>query len=93
MQRPLGEPHVVLIGVGEAEDPGATVTRSALVPELELLQEDDPPTCLRERSRRRDSHDSCSDDDDLGVDRSRGALARYGAIPRAAFDAARESAW
>ncbi len=69
------------------------MARSARVPELELLQENDPPTRLSECSRRGHSHDSCPDDDDLCVDRSRDALARYGAIPRAAFDAARESAW
>jgi hypothetical protein len=63
------------------------------VPDLVLFQENHASTCLSERSRGGNAHDSRPDDDDVCVDRPKRALARYGAIPRAAFAAARESAW
>ena len=91
--RTLRETHVVLLGVREAEDPGAPVARTARVTDLELLKENDSSARLRERSCRGHSHDSCSHDHDLRVDRPQGGVAGYGPIPRAAFEAARESAW
>ena len=57
LQRALRQTNVVRIGVREAEDPGGAVARAAIVPEAELLDEDDASPALRERTRRRDTGD------------------------------------
>ncbi len=88
LSRTLRQPHVVRIGIGEAEDPRGAVARATAVTHVELFEEDDTTTCLGQRPGRRNPHDSCPDDDYLSVDRPRGAGGRYGAIPRAVFDAA-----
>ena len=67
LQRALGEPHVVRIGVGEAEDPRGTVARAPLVTQPELLHQDDAASCLRKRPGGGDARDSGPDHDDVGI--------------------------
>ena len=67
LQRALGEPDVVRVGVGEPEDPRGPVARSAIVAEPELLDQDDAASRLRERAGSRDAGDPCADYDDVGV--------------------------
>jgi hypothetical protein len=61
--RELDELH---LGIGEAHDPRAPVTRAARVADLELLIEDDVVPVAGERVRGGRAHDPRSDDCDLG---------------------------
>ena len=63
----LSEPHVALVRVVQPEDPGRAVTRRSVVPELELLQQDDRSRTLAERACRGDPGDPRPDDDDVRV--------------------------
>ena len=102
LQRALGEPDVVRVGVGEPEDPGGAVARAAVVAEAELLDQDDAAPRLRERAGSRDAGDPRADYDDVGVAAHRldpteaaceaSAGDRQPSSARAAFVAARASA-
>lgn len=61
--------------------------------EAELLDQDDTTSCPGKGARGCDASDPGSHHDDVGIDHPRGALSRYGVIPRAAFEAARARAW
>ncbi len=67
LKRALRQSDDLWIGIGEAEDPGGAVARAAIVPEAELLHEDDASPRLRERTCRRDPGDPGADDDDVGI--------------------------
>ena len=63
-ERPLREPDVGLLGVGQPEDPRPAVARAASVAEVEPLEHANPPAPSRERPGGGETVDPGADDDD-----------------------------
>src|SRR5205823_6993934 len=64
-QRLLGEPHVFLLPIGEAEDPRPPVAGAALVPGLELLVDDHVVPAMLQGAAGREAHHAGSYDSGL----------------------------
>jgi hypothetical protein len=67
VERPLREPDVLLLRVGEPEDPRGAVARAAPVAELELLEDEYAAAGSRESMRRCEPGDAGADDRDVGL--------------------------
>ena len=64
-ERLLREPHVLILCVGEPEDPRAAVARPVRVPDLELLVDDRFVPAAFQRPSGREPHHAPADDRDL----------------------------
>ena len=63
----LRQPHPAFLGIREANDARAAVTRAVAVSDLELLADHHAPSRPGERPCRGEAHHSGADDGDLGV--------------------------
>ena len=64
-ERLLRQPHPLLLGIGEPEDPRSPVARAARVPELELLVDDDVVSASSKRPGGREPVQPGADDGDV----------------------------